>query len=179
MPLNLLCLNLQLSLRVKARHSATFIAAIAVLTGCGQSGSAPDAAAQKVQPSSSAPQSAPTPTPVSAQAKTAADPLARGAKLYKRCVSCHTLKEGERHKVGPNLWAIYGAAAGKKEGFAYSKAMKASGLIWDDETLGGYIENPRKFMPGNRMTYAGLRKEEDRKALLLYLKDATSPPSDQ
>jgi cytochrome c len=105
--------------------------------------------------------------------------MARGAKLYKRCVSCHTLKEGERHKVGPNLWAVYGATAGEKEGFAYSKAMKASGLVWDDETLSGYIENPRKYMPGNRMTYAGLRKEEDRKALLMFLKEATTPPSGQ
>ncbi|MGB0906938.1 MAG: c-type cytochrome [Maricaulaceae bacterium] len=104
-----------------------------------------------------------------------ADPLARGAKLYKRCVSCHSLEEGGRHKVGPNLWELFGSTAGTREGFAYSKAMKASALIWDEDTLNGYIENPREYMPGNRMSYVGLRKAEDREALLAYLKRETSP----
>jgi len=101
--------------------------------------------------------------------------MKRGAKLYKRCQTCHTLNEGGKHKVGPNMWAIYGATAGQKEGFAYSTAMKESGVIWTDETLSSYIENPRKFMPGNRMSYAGLRKAEDREAVLAYIKAQTTP----
>jgi len=58
-------------------------------------------------------------------------PMERGAKLYKRCRACHTLDEGGRHKVGPNLWGIYGSKAGSKDGFNYSKAMAASDVVWD------------------------------------------------
>lgn len=108
-------------------------------------------------------------------APSSADVMKRGAKLYKRCVSCHTLKEGERHKVGPNLWAVYGATAGMREGFSYSKAMKNSNIVWTDETLDAYIANPKKYMPGNRMTYTGLRKAQDRDALFTYIKAQTTP----
>jgi cytochrome c len=60
--------------------------------------------------------------------------------------------------------------AGTQDGFNYSKAMRASGIVWDDETMSAYIENPRTYIPGNRMSYVGIRKEEDRQALLLWLK---------
>ena len=99
--------------------------------------------------------------------------LERGRILYKRCRACHTLGEGERHKVGPNLWGIYGATAGAREDFNYSKAMTASGVVWDDDTLSAYIEKPSTYMPGNRMSFAGLRKPEDRAAVLEYLKAET------
>ena len=61
--------------------------------------------------------------------------MERGAKLYKRCKACHTLEDDGKHKVGPNLWNIYGAQAGTKDGFNYSKVMTASEVIWDDATL--------------------------------------------
>lgn len=115
------------------------------------------------------------PAPISVSAATPADPLARGAKLFKRCQSCHSLEQEGRHKVGPNLWAIYGAKPGTKEGFKYSAAMTAMDIVWNDETLSGYLENPRKFLPGGKMSYAGLRKPEDRAAILAFLKDKTSP----
>lgn len=99
--------------------------------------------------------------------------VSRGEKLYKRCVTCHTLAEGERHKVGPNLHGLYGATAGTKEGYAYSKAMTASEIVWTDETLDAYIENPSKYVPKGKMSYVGLRKPEDREALLAFLKEAT------
>jgi len=73
------------------------------------------------------------------------------------------------------MWNLYGSTAGVREGFAYSKAMKESGVIWTDETLSAYIENPRKYMPGNRMSYVGLRKAEDREAVLAYIKAKTTP----
>ena len=102
-------------------------------------------------------------------------PIERGAKLYKRCKACHTLEDGGRHKVGPNLWDIYGAKAGSKEGFAYSKVMAASDVIWDETTMDGYIAKPSTFMKGNRMSFIGIKKQEDRDALQLYLKAQTSP----
>lgn len=109
------------------------------------------------------------------QTATTMTPMERGAKLYKRCVACHTLEDGGKHKVGPNLWAIYGAKAGAKEGFNYSKAMAASDIIWDDASLSGYIQKPSEFMKGNRMSFVGIKKQEDRDALLLYLKTETTP----
>ena len=66
-------------------------------------------------------------------------PLEHGAKIYKRCKACHTLDEDGKHKVGPNLWDIYGAKAGSKEGFNYSKVMAASDVIWTDETMDAYM----------------------------------------
>ena len=68
-----------------------------------------------------------------------------------------------------------GAVAGEKEGFNYSKTMKASGIVWTDENLDSYFERPNKFMPGNQMTFIGLRKAEDRAAVIEYLKVETAP----
>ena len=105
-----------------------------------------------------------------AQSAAALSPVERGAKLWTRCRACHNVEAGARHKVGPNLHGIYGMTAGTQEGFNYSKAMAASGVVWDDNTLSAYIEDPRGYMPGNRMSYVGLKKAEDREALLAWLK---------
>lgn len=114
------------------------------------------------------------PAPI-VQTASAMSPMERGAKLYKRCRACHTLEEGGKHKVGPNLWNVYGAKAGSKEGFNYSKAMAASEVIWDDTTLDAYIQKPSAFMKGNRMSFVGIKKAEDRDAVLLYMKSKTTP----
>ncbi len=106
---------------------------------------------------------------------TSLTPMERGAKLYKRCVACHTLDEGGKHKVGPNLWGVYGATAGSKDGFNYSKVMAASNVVWDDETLDAYIKKPSEFMKGNRMSFVGIKKAADREAILLYMRAKTTP----
>lgn len=100
-------------------------------------------------------------------------PVERGAVLFKRCRACHTLADGDRHKVGPNLWGMFGQTAGAKEGFNYSKAMAASEIVWTDETVSAYIEKPSAYIPGNRMSYVGLRNQEDRDALIAYLREQT------
>ena len=98
-----------------------------------------------------------------------AESLARGAELWGKCRACHTLTEGGRHTVGPNLYRLFGSRAGSREGYRYSDAMKASGLTWTDETLDQYLAATQDFMPGSKM-YGGLAIAEDRVDLLAWLK---------
>ena len=102
----------------------------------------------------------------------------RGRVVFKKCQTCHTLEEGGRHKVGPNLWAVFGATAGEAEGFAYSKAMRESGVVWDDASMDAYLEKPSAYMKGTRMSFVGLRKPEDREAVIAYLHERTDPPAE-
>lgn len=103
-----------------------------------------------------------------------AQDVAAGEKVFKRCVACHTVDEGGRNKVGPNLWNIFGSTAGQRDiGYKYSKAMKESGIVWDDATMSGYLENPRKFLPKTRMAFPGLRKAEQRDDVIAYMKSVT------
>lgn len=99
--------------------------------------------------------------------------MERGAILYKRCRACHTLGQGERHKVGPNLWGVFGRSAGTREDFNYSAAMIGSEIVWTDATMSAYVEAPNTYIPRNRMSFAGLRKEQDRVALIEYLRANT------
>ncbi len=94
---------------------------------------------------------------------------ANGEKVYKKCKACHALEEG-KHKVGPSLAGIVGKPAGSAEGYKYSKAMAESGLVWDEATLDGYLEKPRSFLKGTKMSFAGLKKEEDRADVIEFLK---------
>jgi len=119
-------------------------------------------------------------TPVKTTTKTAEniDPLAHGKRIYKRCKTCHTLEQDGKHRVGPNLWAIMGSQAGTKEGFAYSKALKESEIIWTEETMNAFIEKPSKYIPKNRMSFVGLKKEEDRRAVIDYMISKTQAESE-
>ena len=95
--------------------------------------------------------------------------IENGARIFRRCQSCHTVDEGGRNMVGPNLHGVFGADAGAKEGFRYSPAMSESGIVWSAETLDAYLANPRTYIPRNRMSFAGLRDEEDRNDLIAWL----------
>lgn len=95
---------------------------------------------------------------------------AAGEKVFKKCKACHVVAK-ERHKTGPHLVNLFGRAAGSAEGYKkYSKAMKESGIFWDEETLNAYLEAPKKYLKGTRMAFAGLRKEKDRANVIAYLK---------
>jgi len=100
------------------------------------------------------------------------DPEA-GKQTFRMCQACHTVQEGQ-HRLGPSLYGVVGREAGTAEGFTmYSPAMKESGVVWTEENLMEYLQNTRDFIPGNRMAFPGLPKEEDRRNVIAYLKQAS------
>lgn len=106
-------------------------------------------------------------------ASAAGDPE-RGATLYRACAACHSLDPG-RHKTGPALSKIWGRKAGTVEGFKrYSPALRNSEIVWGEDTLDRWIEKPASLIPGNRMTFRGLGKKQDRQDLVAYLKSVTA-----
>ncbi len=92
-----------------------------------------------------------------------------GKKVFKKCKACHSLEEGKK-KVGPSLFGVIDRAAGAVEGYKYSKALLASGLTWDDETLAEFLTKPKAMVPKTKMSFAGLKKEDDIANVIAYLK---------
>ena len=92
----------------------------------------------------------------------------KGKRVFKKCSSCHAIEEGQR-KLGPSLYGIIGREAGSVEGFKYSKPMAAASFVWNDETLAGFLANPKKYMKGTKMAFPGIKKENDMANLLAYL----------
>lgn len=104
----------------------------------------------------------------------AVDPamIAAGEKVFKKCAACHKVGEGAKNGTGPVLNGIVGHAAGAQDGFKYSKpllAMAEAGLVWDDANLAAFLENPKGFMKGTKMSFSGLKSEDDRAAVIAYL----------
>jgi cytochrome c len=97
----------------------------------------------------------------------------RGRRTFKLCQSCHTLNEGGQNLVGPNLYGMFGRDIGAVEGYTYSKAVQDSDIVWTPEILGEWLESPRNFLPGNKMSFAGVRKPEDRTAVIAYIMSET------
>jgi cytochrome c2 len=96
-----------------------------------------------------------------------------GAEVYKKCRACHDVGPDAKNKVGPLLNGILGRKAGTIDGFAYSDANKTAGsggLVWTEEVLFKYLENPLTFMKGTKMAFAGLKDAQDRKDVIAYLK---------
>lgn len=96
-----------------------------------------------------------------------------GEDVFKKCRACHDVGPDARNKVGPVLNGLFGRKAGTIEGFSYSEANRKageSGWIWTEDKMVSYLENPRETMPGNKMAFAGLRDEQDRRDLIAYLK---------
>jgi len=96
-----------------------------------------------------------------------------GALLFNRCKICHSVAAGGASPVGPNLHGLFGRTAGSAPGFAYSPAMKNSGIVWSETTLSKFLRNPQAFIPGNRMGFPGIADEHEVADLVAYLKEAT------
>jgi cytochrome c2 len=99
-----------------------------------------------------------------------------GAEVFKKCRACHDVGPDAKNKVGPILNDIVGRKVGTIEGFTYSEANKtagANGLVWTEDVLLKYLENPLSFMQGTKMAFAGLKDVQDRKDLIAFLKKYT------
>lgn len=106
-------------------------------------------------------------------APASAEDLANGASVFRKCRACHDAGPNARNKVGPMLNGVYGRTAATLPDFNYSDAMRTAGtkqLVWDDETLNGYLESPSTYLPQSKMAFAGVKVEKDRADLIAYLK---------
>lgn len=114
---------------------------------------------------------------LAATAQEAGDPD-KGKSVYNRCKACHQLGPDARNGTGPELNGIIGRPVASVEGFRYSDALTARGGTWDAQSLGAYLANPRKAVPGTRMAFPGLRSDADTANLLAYLArfDQTGQP---
>jgi cytochrome c len=98
-----------------------------------------------------------------------------GRRVFAQCRSCHTIDVGGGNRVGPNLHGVFGREIGTAEGFNYSQAVQDASFIWDAEHLDHWLQNPQTFLPGNRMAFAGVRDETQRRDLIAYLMAETAP----
>lgn len=106
------------------------------------------------------------------QAALAEGDAANGEKIFRKCHACHSIEAG-KNKVGPSLHGVVGRTAGTEEGFRYSDAMKNSGIVWDEQTLNTFLTKPKALVPGTRMSFPGLKDEQDRLDVIAYLKKAS------
>ena len=117
----------------------------------------------------------PDPEPAAEDVQVASlDPalVAAGEAAWRQCRTCHQLGDGARNGTGPQLNDIMGAAAGQVDGFRYSPALMGAaeeGLVWTEESLDAFLENPAGLIPRNRMSFRGVRSAEERAALIAYL----------
>ena len=147
------------------------------LASCGQGGDSKSAAAAPPRPQ---------PTPAEKAALLAALPapynsadLDNGRRVFARCRSCHTLTEGGPNMTGPNLYGVFGREAGGHPDYNYSAVVKAADFTWNAERLDHWLENPRTYLKGTKMSFAGIPDATDRRDVIAFLKVETgyTPPA--
>ena len=102
--------------------------------------------------------------------------IASGKKLFKKCISCHSIVKGGKNKIGPALYNVVGRKVGGVADYKYSKALAAYEKEWTFEELNGFLTKPAKWIKGTKMAYAGLKKEEDRASIIKYLNQNSDSP---
>jgi cytochrome c len=148
------------------------------LAACGQQGAAEQ----------SAPAAPPRPAPTAAEkaALLAVLPapyntadVQNGQRVFARCRSCHTVTKGGPNMTGPNLYGVFGRTAGTAAKYNYSTVVKNAGFVWDAEQLDHWLENPRTFLRGTKMTFPGIQDAADRRDVIAFLKVETGyqPPA--
>ncbi|MFN7164214.1 MAG: c-type cytochrome [Hyphomonas sp.] len=142
----------------------------------GESGSSAAPAPQVAPPAAAPAEAAPAAAPGEPSLEFAALPTpyntasyAAGNRTWKLCQSCHLTAEGAGNLVGPNLHGLFGRPVASAPGFDYSPALKAETFTWTPDQLDDWLANPRTFVPGNRMSFSGVRRPEDRLAVIAYL----------
>ena len=95
--------------------------------------------------------------------------VTKGEKVFKKCQTCHAVGPGATNRVGPILNGIVGKPAGKVAKYTYSPAMKSSGLTWNEETLEKYLKDPKGLVPGTKMVFVGLKKDDEIDNVIAYL----------
>ncbi len=106
----------------------------------------------------------------------AADTDAGAKRAKARCGACHTFDQGGANKVGPNLWNVVGRDKGSVDGYRYSNALKELDGHWSFEDLAAFLENPKQFLKGTKMTFAGIKDAEDRAAIISFLRTRSDEP---
>jgi cytochrome c len=98
-----------------------------------------------------------------------------GRRVFAQCRSCHVIQAGAPNRVGPNLHGVFGREIGTAPGFTYSQAVQDANFVWDADHLDHWLQNPQTFLPGNRMAFAGIRDETQRRDLIAYLMVEAEP----
>ena len=162
---------MSLSIRVSGLAA---LAAVVLISACGESGG-PPAEQASVPPAGDAPAPAPESSGpgYDIDALVASADVKRGQTLFLQCRACHSLGEGEAHKVGPNLYGMFGRKAGLAPGFAYSEAVSGADIEWSAAALDQWLARPSDFLPGNRMVFIGVKESQDRANLIAYLQQET------
>ena len=102
--------------------------------------------------------------------------IATGEKVFKKCKSCHSIKQGGGNKIGPALWNVMFRKVGSIADYKYSKALTSYGKEWSWEEMNGFLIKPSKWIPNNKMGFAGIKSEKDRASVILYLNQNSDNP---